>query len=175
METNNVIVSNILRGLGLMIAQVLVFKRISQGFEGFNYIDILIYPVFFMLLPLKTPHALAVLIGFGYGLALDSFYGVMGLHAGTCVFIAFIRPFILAILEPKGGYNLNIGPTKVQLGLQWTLQYTSIMLVAHLFFYFSMDAFTFYYLFDILLHTLFSFVLSFIFITMYQFLLDPTV
>ncbi len=173
METNNIIGINVLRAIGLLIAQVLVFKRISLGFETVNYVDILVYPIFFMLLPVKTPHALAVLIGFFYGLALDSFYGVMGLHAGTCVFIAFVRPFVLALLEPKGGYNMNIGPTKIQLGLPWTLQYTSILLAAHLFYYFSMEAFTFYYIFDILLHTIISFIFSFVFVLMYQFLLDP--
>ncbi len=175
METNNVILANILRALGFLIAQVLVFKRIPLGFGKFNLVDIFIYPIFLMLLPVRTPHALAILIGFLYGLALDSFYGVIGIHAGTCVFIAFIRPFILALMEPKGGYNLNIGPTVSQLGLPWSMQYMAIMLGAHLFFYFSMEAFTFYYIIDILKHTIISFVVSFTFIVMYQFLLDPKV
>jgi len=170
---NSTITANILRFLGLVVLQVLVFKRLSFEWENFNYISIIIYPIFILLLPIRTPHALLVFIAFLLGLTIDIFYDSIGVHASAAVWTAFIRPYVLKAIAPRGGYNLNFGLTKHRLGLNWFFTYSSIMMLAHLAWYFSVNAFTFYYISDILLRTIFSFIISMIFVIMYQYLLDP--
>jgi hypothetical protein len=148
--------------------QVLVFKRIA-----FANTNIFIYPIFIMLLPAEIPSALAIGISFFFGISLDFFYDSPGIHAGACVFTAFLRYYLLGFMEPKGGYPLNSAPTKSKLGITWFLRYSAIFMLVHLFIYFSIEAFSLVYITTILAKTCLSFIFSMIFVTMYQFLLDP--
>jgi hypothetical protein len=153
--------------------QVLIFKRIALGWASFNYINIFIYPVFILLLPAELPIALVVGLSFLLGLSIDAAYDSPGIHAGASVFSAYLRYYVLGILEPKGGYPLNSGPTQFKLGVTWFLRYAAVFMLIHLFIYFSIEAFTFVYIIEILIRTFFSFIFSMLFVTMYQFLLDP--
>jgi|JI7StandDraft_1071085.scaffolds.fasta_scaffold159735_1 hypothetical protein len=166
---------NITRFLALLLMQVLVFKKISNGFtlSSFNYLNVFIYPIFIMLLPVRIPHALSILLAFVFGISIDWFYDSLGVHAGACVFTAFVRPYILSILEPRGGYPLVGGPTQHVLGMRWFLRFSAISLLIHLLVYFSIQYFSFVYIINILISTLVSFVFSMLFIIMYQFLLNP--
>ena len=170
---NSSITTNVIRFIGLVLLQALVFKNIDFGWKSFNYVNIIVYPVFIMLLPIRTPHPLLVFLGFVLGITVDIFYDSLGVHAGAAVFMAFIRPVVLKGMEPRGGYNVNHSPTKHNFGISWFLLYSSILFLGHLFFYFSMEAFTFVYIAQIILRTLMSFLFSMPFIIMYQYLLNP--
>lgn len=170
---NSTFLSNGARFLGLLLLQVLVLKRISFEFEDFNYINVIVYPVFILLLPIRTPHALLVFLGFLIGFSVDVFYDSLGVHASAGAFSAWIRPYVLSILEPRGGYNINHSPTKHRFGFVWFFQYALIIMLAHLAFYFSVEAFAFKYFITIILKTISSFLISMIFVIMYQFLFDP--
>ncbi len=171
---NSTIFANLLRFIGLTLLQVLILKRMTIGSsDGFNYLQIMLYPVFLLLLPIKTPHALSVLLGFAIGILVDIFYGSLGVHAAASVLTGFVRPIVLSYLEPKAGYGTNIAPTKSKLGIAWFLRYSSLLIFLHLFFYFSVDAFTFVYIVDILLKTIVSFIFTMVFVIVYQYLLEP--
>jgi hypothetical protein len=170
---SNTVFSNILRFFGLVIVQVFILKIIVIGGSNFNYVSLIIYPLFLMLLPIRTPHSVMVLLGFVIGILIDAFYDTYGVHASASVFIGFIRPYVLNILEPKGGYLQNSSPTKRRLGPSWFFIYSSVILFAHLFFYFSVEAFTFYYIKEIIIKTVSSFLFSIIIIMLYQYIFDP--
>lgn len=174
MSSSSIIV-NLTRFIALLLMQVLVFQRITNGFapSTFNYINIFVYPVFIMLLPVNMPSAIAIGVSFVFGMSIDWFYNSPGIHAGACVFTAFARPLVLGILEPRGGYPLAGGPTQNALGIGWFMRFSAICLFFHLFVYFSIHYFSFVYFLRILLSTLVSFVFSMVFIVMYQFLLNP--
>jgi hypothetical protein len=106
-------------------------------------------------------------------LSVDLFYQSLGVHAAATVFLAYVRPFVLRLIEPRGKYNINYSPTRMRMGMGWFSRYVAIMLAIHLFFYFSVEAFTFVYIVDILLNTVVSFVLSYGMIMMIQLLFDP--
>ncbi len=165
--------ANVLRFIGLVALQVLIFNRFTMGWDQNRYFQIFIYPLFILLLPIRTPHSLLVFLGFVIGITIDMFYISPGVHASAGVFTAFIRPLVLSYLEPRGGYNVSYSPTKNRFGLSWFLTYAGILMFAHLFFYYAVEAFTFYYFFEILLRTIASFLISIIFIIMYQYLFDP--
>lgn len=170
---NSVIVINALRFIGLVVLQGLVFQNVGAGWENFPYLNIILFPLFILLLPMRTPKASVILLGFLIGIFVDIFYNSMGLHASAAVFTAFARPYVLNILEPRGGYNVNYSPTAYRMGLGWFLRYASILMFSHLFFYFSVEAFTFVYFVDILIKTIVSFIVSMIFILIYQLILNP--
>jgi hypothetical protein len=169
----NIVQRNIGRLILLFFFQVLVLKRIIV-FDNFNYISILIYPFFLMMLPINTPNWLLVIIGFGMGISLDVFYDSLGVHAAACTFSVFARSMILELIKPKNGYPENVGLTRKRYGIGWFLSYLSIFLFVHMLFYFSVEAFTFVYWKEILIKTFSSFLISFIIILIYQFIFDPT-
>ena len=157
----------------IFLFQVLVLKQVHLDWGSFNYISLIVIPLWMMLLPVSTPRWLLVSIGFVVGLMVDWFYDSHGVHASACTFLGFIRPFILGYLEPKGGYNRIPIPSKYHLGLNWFITYASIALLVYLLFYFSMEVFTPSYLGTILMKTIFSFSLSILLVLLYVFIFDP--
>ncbi len=170
---NNVIVVNVLRFVGLLLLQGLVFKNIGVGWESFPYLHIIVFPVFILLLPLRTPKTLVIFLAFVLGLSVDFLYDTLGVHASAAVFTGFIRSFLLRVFEPRGGYNMTYSPTIARMGLGWFVQYAAILMFAHIFFYFSVEAFTFVYIADILIKTIVSFLASMVFVMIFQLLLNP--
>ncbi len=169
---SSVIFTNIFRFVGLVLIQVLFLQRLSLEFPAFPYLNIFVYPLFILLLPFKTPRSAQLLLAFLIGMTIDIFYNSPGVHASASVFSAFCRPFVLYQLEPRGGYNINYSPTRHRLGLTWFIRYSSILLLAHLFFYFSVEAFTFFYIVNILLKTFLGFIFSMVFILIITFIFN---
>ena len=170
---NNVVRANLFRFIGLVLMQGLVFQNIGTTWEGFPYLHIIVFPVFILLLPLRAPVPLIILLGFATGMAVDAFYGSYGVHASAAVFTAFARPGIIKLLEPRGGYNINFSPTIERMGIGWFIRYAAVLMFLHLFFYFSVEAFTFVYFTDILLKTIVSYLVSMTFVIIYQVLFNP--
>ncbi len=170
---NSLILKNIVRFIGLVAIQVLVLKQIYFQAPVLKHVFVIIYPIFILLLPLRTANVLVIFLGFALGIVIDAFYDSLGIHASACVFTAFLRPYILTFLEPRGGYNINQSPTKYRFGIGWFLRYSSILMLLHLFFYFSVEAFTFVYIGTILLRTGLSFVFSMFFVLVYQYIFNP--
>ena len=170
---NSIIFTNGLRFIGLCLIQVLVLKGITAEEGFFKYVSILLYPVFILLLPIRIPHPLLVFLGFLIGFTVDMFYDSLGVHASASVLTAFIRPRILKALEPRGGYNINESPTMFRLGLNWFFTYAAILMFIHILFYISMEIFTPVYAIEIMIRTGFSFIISMIFVMIYQFIFNP--
>lgn len=172
MNSNTVILNGI-RLLLLWLLQVFILKSIALGWRGSVYIYVVLYPLFIMLLPLRTPRALSLFLAFVLGLAVDVFYDSPGLHASASVFTAYMRPYVLYWIKPREGYNVNHSPTKARFGFSWFWRYAAIMLAFHLLCYFSMMDFSIAYLSSIALKTVFSFIASFAFILMVMFIFNP--
>ncbi|MEN9611372.1 MAG: hypothetical protein RLZZ628_2186 [Bacteroidota bacterium] len=170
---SSILLRNLFRFIFLMALQILVLKGVNLGGADFNYITIFVYPLFLMSLPLNTPPFLMLLIGFLTGLTLDSFYDSIGMHAATCVFMAYIRQWMLNVLEPAGGYKEGVSPTKRNFGFLFFVKYACFFMLLHTLFYFSVEAYTFVYWRQILSKTAPSFGVSFLFIMLYSFIFDP--
>jgi hypothetical protein len=81
--------------------------------------------------------------------------------------MAYLRPTILGVLEPRGGYTYEV-PGLGNTEIPWFAGYTSIMLLVFMLFYFIMEAFSYVYFIRITLSTIFSFLISILFIFVYQ-------
>lgn len=158
---------NIIRFIIVALIQVLILRGVTFSGFLFPYVSLFIYPVLFILLPYKTPHILLLFIGFFLGLFIDSFYDTPGVHAAACVATAFFRPYLIELLTPRGGYNINQQLVPASYGNQWFLQYAGILIFLHLLIYFSLSLFSPIYFTQIILRTLASFIFSMLFIYVY--------
>lgn len=170
---NSIVSANIVRFVVLLLTQILILKRIAFSFGEFAFIHIIVYPLFILLLPFKVPRAVQLIIGFLLGLTIDMFYDSPGIHASACVFTAYIKPYILALLEPYEGYGATASPTISSLGLPWFLTYSSMLMGLHLLFYFSVEAFSFVFLFEILMNSIFSLIASLMLVMLVMLIFNP--
>jgi len=171
---NKSIRSNIIRFIAFLILQVLLFKNINLDQGLLSHAQLLVYPIVILLLPIDMLRSIAMLIAFFLGLGVDVFYDSPGVHASALVLIAFIRPNILNFFSPREGYKISSSPSLKNYGIEWFLPYAAILLFIHNFFYFSVEAFSFVYLTQILINTFFSFIFSFIVILFHQLIFRNT-
>ncbi|MDH3652103.1 MAG: hypothetical protein OEQ53_20620 [Saprospiraceae bacterium] len=164
---------NIGRLILLVLLQVLIFKQLTIGWTQFNYIQVIIYPLFLMLLPINIGKGWLLVIAFALGLIIDMFYDSPGVHASACLFTGLLRPFILQVMEPRGGYKVNAIPTRAEFGNEWFFRYAALLLVVHILAYFSVEVFNLGEIGYILLKTIFTFLPSMLLIVIYMYILNP--
>jgi len=126
---------NIIRFVALLAFQILVLNNVELN----GTINPYVYPLFILLLPISTPKWLLLILGFSTGLVVDVFSNSIGMHASATTLLAFLRPVVMQILTPRGGYEMLNSPSIKYLGFQWILAYTSILIVAHHFLYFAIE------------------------------------
>jgi hypothetical protein len=98
------LLKNILRFILLMFVQIFVLNRIPALH---HLINPYIYFLFILWLPFKTGRASVMILGFITGIVLDYFTKTPGLHASACVLIGYLRPFLINLLIPQEGAEIN--------------------------------------------------------------------
>lgn len=152
----SLLLKNIIRFILLILFQVLVLNQDQMLIH--EMVNPYLYMLFILLLPFNLPRPALQLLGLLLGLTLDMFSDSMGLHAAACVFIAYLRPFILNILSPQGGFEvIQRTPSVTSMGTSQFAIYVSILVLLHNIAYFSLSVFSFadplYLLIKILLST----------------------
>jgi len=161
------VLENVIKFILLIGVQVFVLNHIS--FSG--YINPYLYILFILLLPFETPKWLLLLLGFFTGLIVDLFVHTPGMHAGACVFMAFLRPFAIDSISSKKEYEAGIRPVIQDLGFNWVLNYVGILTIAHHTLLFFLEVFHFQEFWITFGRIFFSayFTILFIIITQYVF------
>ena len=170
---NSLITRNLVRFGVLLLIQGLILESIHIEEGWLRYCRIFLYPLFVIVLPLRTPATIAIAAGFLLGLLVDLFYASPGVHAAALTFTAFARNIVLSVLEPRGGYNVNFSPTIVKMGRPWFLRYSSILLLLHVIFYSCVEVFTFVYWPTILANIVGTYLVSWLFLFMYMLVINP--
>jgi len=163
---------NIIRVIVVLTIQLTLLKRTNLAFGDFNYIHLSIYPYAIALLPYNVPRAGYISIAFLIGIVVDIFYQSLGVHAGACTLIAFLRHYILLYISPRDGYK-NPVLSSYYYGVVWFLTYMGLMLFFHQLTLYSLEAFSPVYFREILLRTIFSFLASLFLITIVQLIFNP--
>jgi rod shape-determining protein MreD len=150
----------------IVLIQLLLMNNIQ--FSGF--INPYFYILFIILLPINIPKYLLLILGFVLGITIDIFSNTPGIHASATVFIAFLRPFII------NSYNLDdqekmMIPSLANIGIKWFVKYLVIMIIAHHFFLFFVEVFSFSGILLTLLRCILSSIFTFVFILISQFLI----
>ena len=160
--TTGAIFNSGVRFVLLLVIQAFVLQQVRWGFGGVDYLYVFIYPLFVAFLPLFMPRSLVIFLGFLLGLGIDLFYETLGLHAAALTFTAWVRPLVLRLVEPRDGYNIKDGPVAADQGAVWMARYLALLFLLHCISFFTIQAFSFVFLKDILLKVLFTFPVSYL-------------
>ena len=86
---------NIIKEIGRLLLvfalQVLLLDHLHIGSLGV----LMIYILFLINLPVRTPRWAEMLIGFGVGMLMDIWHSSLGIHIAACVALTFVRPILL--------------------------------------------------------------------------------
>lgn len=175
MNNSGFFLPNLWRFLGLWAVQGLVLIQIPSV-VGYSLFNVILYPLFIFFLPMSMPRAGSVALGFLIGLMVDFVYGSPGIHASAGAFSGYVRPTVLGFFSPRGGFTgKELIPSPEYLGTFRYMQAAGLFFIFHLFWYFSVEAFTFVYIGQITMKTITCWLLSMIFVFFYGFLFNPKI
>lgn len=133
----NVIVSNSIRFVLLVLVQVLILNNLEIGFGIYP----MLYPLFIMLLPIEMATVTLMFISFFFGLTIDAFSNTFGLHASSAVVFAFFRPLIFKLFAPRDGYEMNEMNALNLLSIRWFIVSFIVLLYIHHTWFFIIEVF----------------------------------
>lgn len=160
------IIENTLRFLLLLLLQVLIVKNINLG----TYVVMLPYVMFVLTLPFETPRLLVLLLSFILGIIIDVFYSTPGLHASATLSMGFARYYVLKFVSPREGYDKVVQPIITDMGAEWFIKYSVVLIIVHHLFFFYLEIFRFDELFRTFLRFVLSSLGTFVFIYLIQFI-----
>ena len=135
----------------MMILQVLLFDQLQLLGVCHPYI----YVLCLLMMPITLSHSADMIIGAVVGLIMDIFCNSMGIHTAACIFIMFIRPYLIgAIVNDKDRLNEQISLRS--LGMEALLRYVVILLVIHHLIVFLLAAWNWAHIGFVLVETLVS-------------------
>lgn len=160
---------NIIKEIGRLLLvfalQVLLFDHLHIGSLGI----VMMYILFLINLPTRTPRWAEMLIGVGVGMMMDIWHSSLGIHMAACVALTFVRPILLTnaiqdIERIKDNLSIkNIGPA----------EYTKcavLLTVLHHFIVFSLEMWSIHMWWMVLLQTLVSSAMTLCVILGYEYL-----
>lgn len=163
---NRLIFQNIIRFIAVMLLQILVMNHVNF----FGFLNPYIYILFILLLPFETPGWLLLLLSFVTGLTVDLFAGTLGLHTAATVFAGFIRPYVIKLVGEKPEYDITTQPSLKQMGLNWFIAYSALLIIGHQLFFNVLDVFSFREFWQTLLRIIVSSLFTFIFIMLLEYI-----
>lgn len=159
---NSTVIYNTLRFVLLLAAQITIFNNMNL----FGYVNPFPYILFIMLFPVNGNKYSLLLSSFLLGLIMDMFLNSGGVHATSCLILAYFRPYIF-----KFSFGLSYEYQTVKINDSLSPERFSFILISviiHHFSLFILEIFTFEYFFTIItrtiLSTLFTLILSIIII-----------
>ena len=160
---------NIIKEIGRLLLvfalQVLLFDHLHIGSLGI----VMMYILFLINLPTRTPRWVEMLIGVGVGMMMDIWHSSLGIHMAACVALTFVRPILLTnaiqdIERIKDNLSIqNIGPA----------EYTKcavLLTVLHHFIVLSLEMWSIHMWWMVLLQTLVSSAMTLCVILGYEYL-----
>lgn len=166
---NNLIISQIVSVLIYTLLQVLFLREMFLFDVAFHFI----YIAVLLMLARETEIITAMFIGFFMGLFIDFFYNTPGVHAASCVLLMYLRPKVLSLTEPSGGYETWMQPQANIMGFQWFIVYTTILTFSHHFMLFFIEASTFKLFWFTFIKVIASTVYTVVLITVLQYIFYP--
>ncbi len=139
---------NFVRFFLLLTAQIVIFNNIDL----FGYINPFPYILFIILYPVNGNKPMLIISSFILGIIMDLFSNSGGVHAASCLILAYSRPYIF-----KFAFGLSYEYQTVRINDVITPERFSFLLLAvivHHFSLFILEVFQLSSLWDILLRTI---------------------
>jgi hypothetical protein len=149
-----------------ILVQVLILKNFILFDTAFCFV----YVAFILLLPLEMGPLLLMFVAFATGFSVDLFYDSLGVNAAAGVFMAFVRPYWLRLITPRGGYEDIEIPNLKTMDFGWFFTYSLPLIFIHHAVLFYLEAGGFSLFFITLSKVFFSTILTFFVIVLSQYL-----
>ena len=160
---NSSLFFNLFRFIILLSLQVIVFNNINL----FGFISPFPYILFIILYPVNGNKSGLLVASFLLGIILDMFSNSGGIHTTACLFLAYFRPSI---------FKFAFGVSYEYQTIKLTPERFSFLLVAvvlHHLVLFIFEAFQFSLLWDILIRTLLSSIVTLVICIIIIYLIKP--
>lgn len=154
----NEVIKHSIRFIILWAIQTLVLNQLDIGFG----IQMMVYPLFIMLLPIDLGIFFVMILAFALGAAIDSISDTYGLHTSSLLIVAYFRPIIFKMFAPRDGYENFREGNIYELGTRWFIYVYGLLLLIHHFWFFTLEIFRLDNILFILIKTAISVPLSFI-------------
>ena len=164
---NNALVLNIVRFIFLLAAQIVIFNNIDL----FGYINPYPYILFILLYPVNSNRAGLLLVSFLLGLTVDLFTNSGGIHATSCLILAYIRPYFF-----KFAFGLSYEYQTIKINERLSPERFTFILISiltHHFILFMLEYFKFTFILDALLRTIFTTIFTLIISVIIIYLFKP--
>ncbi len=123
------LVKNTIRFIVFILVQVFVLHKIPPLHQ---FVVPYLYFLYILWLPFNMGRAWLMIVAFLFGLSLDYFLLTPGLHAAACVFIAYIRPFLVNLLIRQEGAEQSYGaPSPASMGWAPYSVFVLVLTVLH--------------------------------------------
>lgn len=164
---NSALLINIARFILLLAMQIVVFNNIN--FLG--YINPYPYILFIILYPVNGNKTGLLLVSFLLGIIMDMFCNSGGVHAASCLVLAYYRPYIF-----KFAFGLSYEYQTIKLNNVLTPERFSFILIAaviHHLTLFLLEVFRLNFLWEILLKTIVSTIFTIIICIIIIYIIKP--
>lgn len=123
------LIKNIVRFCLFILFQVFVLNNVPPLH---HLVSPYIYYLFILWLPFKMGRKAVMILAFSIGFTLDCFTKTYGLHAASCVVIAYMRPFLINLLISQEGAESNYDePSIKSMGFIPYFTYLTILTFIH--------------------------------------------
>ncbi|MFT5777394.1 MAG: hypothetical protein ACI837_000326 [Crocinitomicaceae bacterium] len=120
-----------------VLIQVLILNQVELG----GGTQIMIYPLFVLLLPVDISVFALLLLSFALGISIDAMSNTYGLHASSLLIVAYLRPVIFKLFAPRDGYD-QVPETNIHnMGYQWFIRCFGLLLLIHHTWFFMLELF----------------------------------
>lgn len=160
------IIKHSIRFVLFLIAQAFIFNQLEIGLG----IQLMVYPLYIFLLPLEMNVFLLMLVSFALGFGIDLFSNTYGLHASSALILAYGRPYLIKLFEPRDGFDPGKELTIYSMGYAWFSYVFGIFLLAHTVWFFFIEQFKWSEFWYVALKTLLGVPLSLLLCILLQFL-----
>ena len=165
MDNRNLVIQSVFFIIYIAL-QVIFMRNVVLFDKAFCFV----YLAFLLLIPLEVGALFIMFLGFATGLITDIFYDSLGIHASSCVIIMFLRPYLVNLLTPRGGYDAGLVPTLRVMGWEWFSVYAFTLIFIHHLALFYIEASGFGMFFFTFSKAFFSSILTFTVIIIIQYL-----
>lgn len=125
----SVLLKNIIRFFLFIFIQSFILDKIPLLHQ---YIKPWLYLLFILWLPFDISRNWLLIISFLFGLTMDYFSNTPGMYAAACVFVGFLRPYVLNALLPHEKVEITyFEPGIRSMGFQQYLIYLLVLTFAH--------------------------------------------
>ena len=105
-----------------------------------SYAFCFFYVGYLLGLPFELGRVPLLFIGFALGISVDIVYNTIGIHAASCVLMAYAREPVKGWFRPGGGYEPGMEPTIQSMGFQWVFSYSASLIAIHHILFFLLEA-----------------------------------